>query len=114
MNRLSTRKLPVVQHPIPEGHTMNIVFLNVRSYLEHLLDLRMTKVVTQSNVICFAETFLIPRCVIRDNRLITGDMNQIVRQDRDPAEGQGQGGLMIMSKSHMIEGKHPHRYHSLE
>ena len=97
MTRLTARKLQVAPRPVPSGHTISIVFLNVRSYLEHLPDLRLNNIIRHANIVCFVETFLTPRIDITENRRILQEMKYIQRQDRAPSLNLGRGGLMVMS-----------------
>ncbi|XP_078578075.1 uncharacterized protein LOC144862999 isoform X1 [Branchiostoma floridae x Branchiostoma japonicum] len=59
MNRLRQKLSPKV--PLPFATTMSgmqIRLLNIRSYLEHLDDLKVDQTVPQADVLCIVETFL--------------------------------------------------------
>ena len=51
MTRLTAGKLQVAPRPVPSGHTISIVFLNVRSYVEHLPDLRLNNIIRHANIV---------------------------------------------------------------
>ncbi|XP_035683454.1 uncharacterized protein LOC118420666 [Branchiostoma floridae] len=103
MTRLASKNIATLKTTTVPCHSTNITFLNVRSYLTHLQDLRLTDSVTNADVVCFVETFLSPQCSLGQNRMITPGMLHHERQDRQSSRG----GLMVMSRSAMTRHHKP-------
>ena len=77
---------------------VKILFLNVRSYKQHIPDLKASRLVQKASNLCFVETFLSPKDVLKEGDLLKNDM-MILREDRDSRKGLGKGGIMVMGKN---------------
>eukprot|EP00058_Branchiostoma_floridae_P004076 XP_002589564.1 hypothetical protein BRAFLDRAFT_81521 [Branchiostoma floridae] len=78
------------QSLVQDGTSLNINFLNIRSYLEHLQDLTADRTTLPVDVFCFVETFLYPNQQIEPFL----PQSQAFRADRI---GRG-GGVMTVAK----------------
>ncbi|CAJ1087262.1 hypothetical protein Bbelb_361660 [Xyrichtys novacula] len=97
MTRLRQRVLPSTVNSIDEPHSLNIRLLNVRSYLEHLEDLRADNSVKNVDVFCYDEYFLKQQ---QDIDLVIPNA-QSFRADRSTAVGQG-GGVMTVARQEVL------------
>lgn len=98
MDRLRSNLMPPTEHPTivtPVEQYLNIRLLNIRSYMEHLEDMKSDHTILPTDVFCFVETFLtkerqLPQC----DRLIPDAA--CFRADRPATVGTG-GGVMTMA-----------------
>lgn len=96
MERLSN--LPQDEQPVPHHLTDNtcvrIGFLNVRSYLEHLDDMKIHPAIAAMDVLCFAETFLHDGQRLGNAQMLKHD-SVCFRAERPLDHGVHRGGIMI-------------------
>ncbi|XP_019628628.1 PREDICTED: uncharacterized protein LOC109473188 [Branchiostoma belcheri] len=101
MSRLANKKLAPLRAPTVPGPSTSLIFLNVRSYLKHLFDLQLTASMKNADILCFAETFLLPHQSLGQHDRITHEMTYIHRQERRTSQQLHRGGIMVMSRSPM-------------
>ncbi|KAJ8333994.1 hypothetical protein SKAU_G00413130 [Synaphobranchus kaupii] len=92
---VQTENLPETQMPITSALTISL--LNVRSYMEHLVDLNFDDEFRKSDVFCFVETFLREGQQLHAQDLILPDA-VCFRKDSETTLGRGGGVMAVASK----------------
>ena len=97
MRRLRQNLVQPIQAPVvfPHEEWLNIRLLNVRSYLEHLEDLKHDATLTSTDIFCFVETFLREGRRLQGSEHILQDAN-CFRADRPSSSGRG-GGILTFA-----------------
>jgi hypothetical protein len=88
---------PLTEFPHDEWLTIRL--LNIRSYLEHLQDLKIDPILNSTDVVCFTETFLKEGQLLRENEQILPE-TRCFRADRPLLLGRG-GGLMTFASTEL-------------
>ena len=97
MERLRKRPLQLTTAPpVTVGTDVKINFLNVRSYREHLVDLKADETITSCDVFCFVETFLQNGQPLDPEHQVLPDA-LCFRADRPATMGKC-GGVMVVSQ----------------
>jgi hypothetical protein len=96
------------QHPVepiqpltefPHDQWLKIRLLNIRSYLEHLQDLKNDPILNSTDVLCLVETFLKEGQHLREDQQIL-QIATCFRADRPLSLGRG-GGLMTFASTEL-------------
>ena len=101
MARLQQDPIPPIQPltEFPHDEWLTIRLLNIRSYLEHLQDLKIDPILNSTDVFCFTETFLKEGQLLRENEQILPE-TRCFRADRPLLLGRG-GGLMTFASTEL-------------
>jgi hypothetical protein len=101
MARLQQDPIPLIQPltEFPHDEWLTIRLLNIRSYLEHLQDLKIDPILNSTDVFCFTETFLKEGQLLRENEQILPE-TRCFRADKPLSLGRG-GGLMTFASTEL-------------
>ena len=103
MDRLHKSPSPTYEVPSfmrNSGGCLKIGLLNIRSYLEHMEDMKADPVVPFIDVFCFVETFLRDGQCINEGAQIIPSMTYF-RAERSSSSNVGKGGIMIMASQEL-------------
>jgi len=89
-----------LEHYETENRCVNIGFLNVRSYLEHLDDMKNDAAIRKMGVLCFAETFLYDGQRLEPEKLLKNGV-KCFRAERPLDHGIHRGGILMMAPEGM-------------
>jgi hypothetical protein len=101
MARLQQDPIPPIQPltEFPHDEWLTIRLLNIRSYFEHLQDLKIDPIPNSTDVFCFTETFLKEGQLLRENEQILPETRCFIA-DRPLLLGRG-GGLMTFASTEL-------------
>jgi hypothetical protein len=82
---------------LPSQEWLTFGYINIRSYIEHLPDLKKCAYIQYADILCFAETFLTKNISINDSTFVIDPWINVIRKDRTGPLCKG--GLMIISSN---------------
>ena len=98
MARFANKTIPVTPPPCTSNLSgddfIKISLLNVRSYKQHIPDMKLDTDLTSCNVRCFTETFLQPSHKLSEDELLTTGMVPF-RRDRQHHTVNERGGILM-------------------
>ena len=117
MKKLSNQSLQ--SEPVPSNNWMKISHLNVHSYFAKWEDIIKDQAMTQTNILCFTETFLRHHQHLEQSYLPTQNESEVFRLDRlqTNSEDLTKGGIMIICPSSLqpvrININHPNQLEAI-
>lgn len=114
MSRLQSEPSPIVEQPSfadADESSLKINLLNIRSYLEHLEDLKSNPAFLQTDVFCFTETYLRDGQQLSEDDLILPN-SKCFRANRPSVSGRG--GVMTVALQQLSPGMLPTTIRGLE